>query len=93
MPVYPYDCCGNQHNTIADRDTCPGCGKEGTRNFAEQINSDFDQQHGRKWSVHGDRNYWDEGAGRFFGSSESRKAWLRENGYRPAKNASMYETW
>ena len=92
MPVYPYTCCGNQFNMIDTRDTCPECGKEGTRNFVEQINPGFDQKHGRAFSVEGVREYFDVGAGEYFKTSEDKKAWMRKNNYRYAPNASAYES-
>lgn len=93
MPVYIYSCCGELPNSVADRNDCPECGNKDAYDFGETINSGIKQRHGLKWSVEGERNYYDEGAGRWFGSSEDRKAWLRANNYRPAKNASMAETW
>ena len=93
MPIYVYSCCGTLFNMVNDRNDCPECGKKDAYDFRRTIDGSIDSQHGLKFSVEGERNYFDEGAGRYFGSSTERKAWLREKGYRPAKSASMAETW
>ncbi len=93
MPIYIYTCCGELPNGVDNRHDCPECGKKNAYDFDGTISATGDQRHGMKHSVEGIRNYYDVGAGQHFGSSDQRKAWLRESGYRPAKSASMYETW
>ena len=92
MPVYCYTCHGEQTNTVANRATCPICGKA-TYNFVKTILGSQRQEHGRQESIIGVRNYFDTGMGIWIRNPKHKKEEMQKRGYVPAKSFDSWESY